>query len=187
MNNENTFYFLRHAETKKDPNTHAKEWVLTEDGSSDAHRLADSGVFDDVDMIFSSSEEKAYLTAMPIARRLGIEITRNQAFDEVRRGEAFLSDEEFKNLKREKLENLDCKKDGGESGREAIKRFSDAIDELDKHNKDKKILVVSHGTILTLYFASLGADDNIFQRWKDLKFCSWGITKNQNIKRGIVK
>lgn len=179
----NTFYFLRHAETEKDPNIQSKKWSLSLIGERHARQIAESGCFDAVDVVISSCEKKAFDTAEPIAGRLGSEIIQMDEFNEVARGDKFLSKEEFEALKREKLENLDCKKDGGESGREAIARFNAGIQTVDNKYSCKNILIVSHGTILSLYFANVAGDNSdIYKRWKSMGFCSWG-----KVKRGLIE
>ncbi|MBU0530347.1 MAG: histidine phosphatase family protein, partial [Nanoarchaeota archaeon] len=61
MNNK--IFFLRHAETKVDSDTPISKWVLTEEGAKQAEELAKSDVFDEIDIIISSDEDKAFLTA----------------------------------------------------------------------------------------------------------------------------
>ncbi len=70
----NTFYFLRHGKTQKDQKVPISKWKLSEIGEDQAGRLAQEGVFNSVDVIFSSTEDKSYETAKPIAEQLGKEI-----------------------------------------------------------------------------------------------------------------
>lgn len=65
---DNTLYILRHAATKLDSSKPVSKWVLSEEGKQQAEKLAKSGVFNDVDIIISSAEEKAHQTAKPIAK-----------------------------------------------------------------------------------------------------------------------
>ena len=48
-------------------------------------------------------------------------------------------------------------------------------------------MIVAHGTVMTLYFAYLlGKLDDIFSRWKDLGFGSWGMVQNGKVVKDIV-
>lgn len=184
----NILYFLRHAETEKNPNIPAIKWSLSTLGMGQAKKTAESGFFKDLDVVISSGEEKAFQTAKPVAESLGKEIIRMTEFNEVKRGDKFLTKEEFEKLKHEKLEDLDCKKDGGESGHEALTRFESGIDKINKLYSGKNILIVSHGTILALYFAKITNDfANIYKRWQATGFCSWGKIRNNIVERDIVE
>lgn len=70
----NTFIFLRHAETKVDRNIKISQWTLTEKGKKDALKLSQLNVFKDFNIIITSNEEKAYQTATPLAEKLQKEI-----------------------------------------------------------------------------------------------------------------
>lgn len=184
----NTFFFLRHAETEKNPSVNAVEWGLSASGMERAKKLAESGVFDEVDMVISSEEKKAFQTAKAVAEKLGQKIIKIAEFNEVKRGDSFLAKEEFEKLKREKLEDLDCKKDGGESAREALERFESGLEKVNKLYEGKKILIVSHGTILSLYFAKIADKmDSIYDRWQKTQFCAWGKVKDGNLEKDICR
>lgn len=51
-------YFFRHGKTLVDNATPIVDWILTEEGVRNAQEIAQSGVFDDVDVIYSSTEKK---------------------------------------------------------------------------------------------------------------------------------
>lgn len=183
----NIFYFIRHAETQKDSNIPSVRWGLSEAGERQAQEMAGGEIFNAIDIIISSKEEKAYAAVKPLAEKLQKDILRLGEFNEMVRGERFLSKEKFEKLKREKLEDMDCKKDGGESGREALSRFESGIKKLDELYESKTILIASHGTILALYFAKLSNDqDNIYNRWSNTGFCAWGKVVAGKVKKNIV-
>ena len=185
---ENILYFLRHGETEKNPIVPAIKWSLSGLGMEQAKKIAESGIFNAVDIIISSGEDKSFQTAEPIMEKLGKKIIRMDDFNEVKRGDKFLTKEEFEKLKHEKLEDLDCKKDGGESGREALDRFENGIDKINELYSEKNILIVSHGTILALYFAKMSGNfSNIYNRWQATGFCSWGKINNGIVERDIVE
>jgi broad specificity phosphatase PhoE len=104
----NTYIFLRHAETKKDPNRPAVEWVLAEDALLALQKHIDAEIFSEVEVIVTSTEEKAFATARPIIATLDdIPVLRESQFNEVKRGDAFLTDEEFLTQKKDQLTHLD--------------------------------------------------------------------------------
>ena len=56
-----------------------------------------------------------------------------------------------------------------------------------KKYENKKILIVAHGTVMTLYFSYLqGELDKAFGRWKNLGFCDFGIIKNNKVIKDIM-
>ena len=50
--------FLRHADTKKDPNLHAAMWELSEEGVAQAEKVSTLSDFQDIDVIYASEEKK---------------------------------------------------------------------------------------------------------------------------------
>ena len=98
--------FLRHADTEKDPTVNASLWGLSENGYNKAVEVSKSSVFDDVDLIFASEERKTFLTAEHIAKRLSKEIVKLPYFNEVKRGDKFLTKEEFEVEKDRQLGDL---------------------------------------------------------------------------------
>lgn len=81
----NTFYFLRHGKTKIDKNIPVSKWVLSETGEDQAKHLAHIGAFDTVDLIFSSTEDKAYKTALPTAEKLEKKVVMLETLCELNR------------------------------------------------------------------------------------------------------
>ncbi|XKT75001.1 MAG: histidine phosphatase family protein [Patescibacteria group bacterium UBA2103] len=186
MSKSNTFIFLRHAETKKDPSVPAIDWELTKDGKVKVLELLDDPSFKIIDGVYSSTELKAKKTARPFVEKYEVPFLEVDALKEVKRGEAYLTDEEFQKLKREKLEQRDSAKDGGETANSALIRFSKAMQEIDSNHSGETILVVSHGTILALYFSNLKKDfENIYSYWKNMKFCAFGIIKDGKVQKDI--
>ena len=185
MNNQ--LIFLRHAKTQKDPSK-VTTWLLTEEGEKAAQNLAESGVFDDIDIIITSTEQKAILTATPFAKKLQKEIIKIPELNEIHRGKGeFLSQEEFFKIKEQMFLDLDFTKDSWETSNNALKRFQMAISDIDNKYDNKKILIVSHGTVLSLYFADLLNELNkVMQRWLRLGFCDWGVIENNKVMKDIV-
>ncbi len=175
----NTFVFLRHGETVRDPAKPPIDWVLTEETQKSLADLAVKSEFGDITHIYSSYEDKAQKSAKPFANKLGLKVEVIDGLEEVHRGEVYLSDEAFAELKREKLEQRDSARDEGESSNEALARFKHAISLIDAKHTNAKILISSHGTILTLYFCDLKQNyEDIYDYWRTVPFCGIGIVKD---------
>ena len=90
-------------------------------------------------------------------------------------------------MKVKMFKDLNFTNHGWETAHHALERFKKAIEEIDKKYDKKKIIICSHGTVMTLYFAHLKNEmDDLISRWRGLKFGAVGIIKNNKIVRDIV-
>lgn len=180
--------FLRHAETEKNPNLNAALWKLSEKGERQANEIASLKIMSEVDSIYTSKERKTILTVKPLAKKLNKDIKPLSFFNEVKRGDKFLTKKEFEKEKIKQLANLDYHGFDGESGREALSRFKQGIEKILKEEKsEKKILVVTHGTVLNIYFASLlNVYNKLPDRFKKTDFCAYGVIEDEVIIKDIV-
>ncbi|UCH04892.1 MAG: histidine phosphatase family protein [Candidatus Thorarchaeota archaeon] len=180
-------HLLRHAETKLDPSVPADRWHISEKGMESARVLASSGVFDNVDMIVTSAEDKAYETAMPIAKRIDVDITRNSSFNEMNRGTGpFTSHEEYLERVHSALSVPESSISGWETAANALRRFEQGIHNIESETGARSLLLVSHGLVLSLYFAHLLGTEEVYERWRRLDFCSWGTVRNRKVVKDIV-
>lgn len=68
----------------------------------------------------------------------------------------------------------------------ALERFKTGIAKLEEENEGQTILVITHGTVLTLYFAEqTGKWERIFDRWKRLPFCAIGLVENGKVVKDL--
>ena len=186
MNNK--IIFLRHAKTKVDNTLPIADWFLTDDGVEHAKEVSGDSVFNDVDLMFASTERKAVDTAKPIAERLNKEIIQVENLGEIKRPNAEkITLEEYKRLKSVVFSNFDKSEGGWETANRALSRFSEAVEDIDKKYENKVILIVAHGTVMSLYFAKIqGKMNELFSRWKSLGFCEWGIIENGKVTKDLV-
>lgn len=185
MNNK--IIFLRHALTKFDPNKPANKWILRDEGIEQISQLCDYKIFFDVDIIISSTEKKAIQTAHYITKNVEKKIITNSALNELNRGEkAIETAEEYRQCVKAIFNDLHI--GGWETAENALKRFRDEIAKIDQEHTEKTILIVSHGIILSLYFGFLLTIDssNLFERWEQFKFCTWGIVENNKVTKDII-
>ena len=179
--------FLRHADTQKDPNLNAALWELSEEGKKQAEEIVNLPIMSEVDIIYVSEEKKTTLTVKPLAKKLGKEIVPSAFFDEVKRGDKFLTKEEFEAEKVKQLKDLDYHAFGGESGNEALVRFKQGVEQVSKENTNKTILIVTHGTVLNIYFAYLlNAYDQLPERWQKTAFSAYGVVEDGKVAKDII-
>jgi len=178
--------FLRHAHTQKDPLINAAKWGLSEDGKQQAENVLKMSIMEFVDVIYVSEEQKTFLTVEPLAKKLNKKPQALSFFNEVKRGDKFLTKEEFESEKVKQLTNLSYSAFNGESGVEAILRFKQGVDFVIKENPNKTILIVTHGTILNIYFADLlDAYEELPNRWSRTDFCAIGVVENDKVIQDI--
>ena len=186
----NILIILRHAETKVDENIKISKWNLTEKGKRDAINLVRFDLFDDVDIIITSEEEKAYQTAYPLSKKLHKEIIRERNLNEIFRDEGryLRTTADFFKTMKLCVENRNQSYNNWETANHALERFSKAIQEIELKFSNKKILIVAHGGVINLYFAKiLGQLDKIFERISTNTFCDYGIIKNKKVISDIAK
>ncbi len=181
--------FLRHAETVVSPNSPASEWLLAPSGQSESYELAASGILGEIDAIVSSDEMKAIETAEPFARMFGLEIESNHDFRELNRNAGpFLTREEYFSCVQEVLKSSSARPNGWECAADALARTKKGVQQAMSQHSSERVLVVSHGLVLTLYFADLqDAMHEAFDRWNLLPFCGWGVVSNNRVLRDIAQ
>ncbi len=185
----NTFYFLRHGKTNVNKELPISQWVLSDVGEGQANQLAQEGVFDEVEIVFSSTEGKAYQTARPIADRLEKEVIQLEEISELNRDKGgFMEAEAYEQAVEYCLLNPKQSVNSWETAESALRRFSQKIEELDSQYENEKILVVGHGYTINMYFAKLlGKLDNVYERLNTNGFADWGIVKAGIVAKDIAK
>ncbi len=182
----NTYYLLRHGKTNIDPSKPPSEWTLSEDGRTSLQRFARRPLFREVNFVYSSTEAKAYSTAKMIACSLQKKVSQMVNFNELNRNKGgFIG--KYENALREAFSNIQESRNNWEPCQMTLERFKEGIEILNQKHDHKKILVVSHGIALTLYFAFLKEEmDNLLSRWKKLRFLDYGIVKDSRVVRDII-
>ena len=178
------FYLLRHAETKMNLSIIAKEWPLSKIGRKQSEKLKSIKFFREIEVVACSSEKKAQETAKPLANFLGLKIITEPRLGEIGSDKEPIKDEkEFYNYRSEMFKDWNYSYKGRETANEGLRRFKEALKELEEKYPQKKILIVSHLTILSLYFAELKGQtekegDKIHEKW--LKLCIWKSQRQRN-------
>ncbi|HVY01548.1 MAG TPA: histidine phosphatase family protein [Candidatus Nanoarchaeia archaeon] len=185
----NTFVFIRHAKTLVDNKTPIENWILTQEGNKQALELLNVKEINDVDLLFSSNEDKAYLTIKPLADKLSKKISKVKDLGEIKRPNSEkLTSKQYEEMKVKIFQDLDYTQLNWETANSALNRFKKAVQEIDFKYENKKILICAHGTVMTLYFAFLQNKLNdLFSRWHGLEFGALGIVKDFKVLKDIVK
>lgn len=153
-------YIIRHCKAEGQ----SSDAPLTNNGFSQAKKLADFLSDKQVDYIVSSPFKRAVQSIKPYAEKRGIEVAVDNRLSERVLSPVPLSDW------LEKLEaafyDLDMRYEGGESGNEAMKRIIAVVDDIVESDSDNAVMV-AHGGIISLLLQYYEATYS-FEQWKNL-------------------
>ena len=127
---------------------------------------------------------------MPFLDHWHYNYTLDALFDEVRTESLPTTDSrQYLSNKKYAFNHQSSFSETQESFDHALERFNQGIRDVTLRFPKGKILIVSHGTILTLYFAQLQGDlengEKLYQRWVNLQFGAVGVIKNGRITQNI--
>ena len=139
-------FLVRHARPLVDPDVPSSEWGLSAEGVAGAERLANRmvGAEISVDLVVASVERKARETGVIIADRLGCQFQTGHDLHEHRRPWAG-SQDEFR-AQTEAFFRSD--QTAGPTD-----RFDRALSALHKAHAGQRLIVVTHGTVMSLHLA----------------------------------
>jgi broad specificity phosphatase PhoE len=154
---------VRHSAPEVDPALPAEEWRLSEEGRARCAPFAARLAAYDPRRLLSSPEPKARETAELVGAALGLEVSLSDGLRETaRRTVPWLKREEFERGVRGLFERPDEIVFGEESATAALARFTTAVDGL-----TEPAVVVSHGTVISLYAAARAGRDP-YELWRGL-------------------
>ena len=132
----------------------ANQWKLSEEGRSRIHRLAEKLRRFEPEVLLSSSEPKAKETAEILAGLLQLEMqVAEDLHEHDRTNTPFLSPEAFQESIREFFAKPDQLVFGKETADQAHARFESAMEAALSDHMGKTIMIVSHGTVLSLFIS----------------------------------
>jgi broad specificity phosphatase PhoE len=148
---------VRHAAPEVQPDLPARDWPLSSDGRIQAERLAVRlASLRAPPIVFSSPERKAFETAGLIACALGLKVERVADLREHdRSGAGYLAADAFAAAIARFFSRPEELVFGRETAAQAGARFTAAVHELSARTPDRDILLVTHGTVMTLYAAAV--------------------------------
>ena len=161
--------FVKHAMPILNPDTPPKRWVLGDSGKADArklgHHLKDHYWFD---MVYSSEEPKAVETATIIAEIFKVPTRTLADLNEIDRpAMPILSPEQHVEFNRPLFIRRQEKVVGEESADEALDRFEFGVNMI-LLSKPENALVITHGTVISLYANKHNEDYLAFGLWQKL-------------------
>ena len=163
----------------------ARQWTLSEDGRSRARKLAQMLLLYEPELIVSSVEPKARETASILAETLGLAVHLVEGLHEHDRSSTpYSSREVFQQLIQDFFRNPERLVFGSETAAQSLVRFQEAVESVRKSYKDKIVMVVSHGTVISLFVSWLTGCDG-FVLWQQLGLPSFVVLDMQS--RTVLK
>ena len=175
----NKLILVRHSEPEIERDKPASTWRLSSSGRSRAELLAKELRCFAPAPIWCSKEPKAIETAQILAGALDIPAQIADGLEEHHRGSVpyFPTQDEFEQAIEQFFSEPDKLVLGDETAQQALRRFTAAIDrvvEADAADTADTAIVVTHGTVMTLYMASVvGVRPMCF--WRRLETPSFAV------------
>ncbi len=171
---------IKHSLPEIAENVPAQKWELSEAGRVLAQKLAARLNRYQPEVIVSSVEPKAKETAEIIARKHNLELQIIEGLHEHDRSkEAYLPKDEFQAAVREFFEKPDTLVFGSETADECHARFQQAVHSILDHNLDKTIVIVTHGTVISLFASRLTRTSDLLL-WNELGLPSFIVIDIQS-------
>ncbi|MBK26354.1 MAG: hypothetical protein CME70_20310 [Halobacteriovorax sp.] len=182
---ENTLILVKHALPELNEEVAPKEWQLGEKGLKQAKKFA-GFVQDNLDVdpiIYSSEESKAIDTAKVLAETLGLNHKTNPDLGEIDRAPSKILDEEGHISRNEAIFKKPAEAVlGSESANDALKRFESGIKEIIKDPQEDERLIVTHGTVISLFLAKHNKEIDAFDVWQKLSCPSYVVVSLPEFK-----
>jgi len=158
----------------------AQEWELSDEGRMRAQQLAERLNRYQLEVIVSSVEPKAKETAEIIAAKhnLGLQIIEG-LHEHDRSKVGYLSKDEFQAAVREFFEKPGRLVFGSETADECHARFKQAVHSVIDHNFGKAVVIVAHGTVISLFVARLTGTSDLLL-WNELGLPSFVVIDLQS-------
>ena len=173
-NDKRTLVLVKHAEPIVDPGVPPNRWRLSANGRRQSVVLAERLNSYAPGVIVASEEPKASETGSLVAEHLGVVLEPFLGLHEHdRTGVPFGTQTEFEQAARQFFENPKELVWGNESAEQATERFAKAIDEVLERHSNHSLVVVTHGTVISLLL-SQRSGVNGYEHWRKLglpSFC----------------
>lgn len=164
-------YVITHAHTRADARRPASLWELSAVGRRQAEALAQAPFWQGVDRILLSQEAKTRLTVEPLLARRPLPVTVDSRFDELARGEAWVSD--YADQVAQAFAEPNQSVAGWEPASQARDRFLAGVRHACERFAGQVLALVGHGLTLSLYRAHLLGRSRVqMDDWRNLAFAS---------------
>jgi broad specificity phosphatase PhoE len=163
----------------------AREWTLSEEGRNRARKLAEILLPYQPEVIASSMEPKAQETASILAENLRLPVHTVEGLQEHDRSSSlYYSTVEFQKLVQKFFEKPDILVFGSETATQSLVRFQRAVESILISCKSENVIIVSHGTVISLFVSWLtGYDGHLL--WQELGLPSFVVLDMQS--RALLK
>lgn len=159
---------VKHSVPQLEPDHPASTWKLSEEGRLRAHRLAEQLEDFAPEVLVSSEEPKAKETADILGDQLRLPVRILPGLREHDRSKVpFLSHAAFQRAIREFFQQPDELVFGGETANQAHARFYGAVHSVLKEHIDKTVVIVTHGTVISLFVSRLTGSSDL-ELWSKL-------------------
>jgi broad specificity phosphatase PhoE len=153
----------------------ARDWILSLDGRKRAKKLAELLLPYRPEVIASSVEPKAQETASILAENFGLDVYTVVGLHEHDRSlSPYYSREEFQKFVQEFFEKPDILVFGSETANQSLRRFRKAVESILNSCEDKIVIIVSHGTVISLFVSWLTGCDG-YVLWQELGLPSFVV------------
>jgi broad specificity phosphatase PhoE len=171
---------VKHSLPEINENVPAREWHLSDEGRKRIHVLVGKLIPYQPDAIISSVEPKARETAILLAENLRLDFLEVEGLHEHDRSQSpYHSKDKFQNLVQEFFARPAELIFGSETANEALMRFRQAVDVVLNSYPEKNIVLVAHGTVISLYVSWLTRCD-AYELWKELGLPSFVVLDIQS-------
>ena len=161
---------VRHSVPEIDPDVPSFQWHLSDEGRKQCFQLAENLKAYTIKVIFTSPESKAQETAEILATQLGnMPVDVHEGLREHDRRNVGWVEDGFDELLRKFYEHPAEKVFGLETALQAAKRIEKAIEDCWEQGSGYDIVIVSHGTVMSLYVSRVVRGVTPFEFWKQLK------------------
>lgn len=172
----NYLILVRHSISQTDPNKPAAQWGLSEEGRQRCQRLAEQLAPYRPDIIITSSEPKAQETGRLVGERLNVPVQTAENLHEHKRGNVgwFASKDDFEAQVARFFTEPGELVFGEETADQSYHRFAQAVAEVVGCYSEQNIVIVTHGTVLSLFVGrSAGLDS--FSFWQRLDMPAYAV------------
>ena len=180
---------VKHSVPEIDESRPARTWQLSKEGQLRAHQLALELQAYAPEVIFSSEEPKARETAEILARHFRLDCNTVPDLHEHDRSDvAYLPHDAFQASVREFFKHPEQRVFGSETADAAHGRFYRAVHSVLNEHRNETILIVSHGTVISLFVARLTGSSDL-ELWSKLgmpSFVALDLSSSTVIVRSTI-
>lgn len=180
---------VKHSVPEIEADQPANTWKLSKEGRLRARRLAEQLKSFDPEVIISSDEPKAKETAEIVASQLQLAMQIVHDLHEHARSHVpYLSHDAFQISMRDFFQKPDELVFGEETASQAYTRFYRAVHAVLNEHRNKTIVIVTHGTVISLFVSRLTGSSDL-ELWNKLglpSFIAMDLYSNTLLVKSVI-